>query len=197
MKLVVATGNPGKLEEFRRILTPLGVEVCSLREVGAALEVEETGETFLENAAIKADEVFRLTGLPAVADDSGLCVDALDGRPGVYSARYGGDAPYSQKMDMLLEELREVPAQRRGAQFVSAIYCRLDGDIVISCEGVCRGRMAFAPSGSGGFGYDPLFLVEGESFASLSPAQKDAVSHRGKALRDFVQKLRAHLRDAE
>lgn len=194
MELVIATGNRHKLEEFQRILTPLGVGVSGPDPDGPTLKVEETGGTFAENARIKAEAYFQATGKPAVADDSGLCVDALDGRPGVYSARYqGADTPYPQKLEALLEELRDVPEEKRTARFVCAICCVLDKNTVLTCRGECEGRIAYAPSGEGGFGYDPVFLWEGKSFASLTPAEKDASSHRGKALRAFAERIKAHL----
>jgi len=194
MELVIATGNRHKLEEFQRILAPLGVGVSGPDPDCPALKVEETGGTFAENARIKAEAYFRATGKPAVADDSGLCVDALDGRPGAYSARYqGADTPYPQKLGALLEELRDVPEEKRTARFVCAICCVLDEKTVLTCRGECEGRIAYAPSGEGGFGYDPVFLWEGKSFAALIPAEKDASSHRGKALRAFAEQIRAHL----
>lgn len=184
MRLVAATGNPNKLREFRRILAPLGIEVLSPREMGAAADAEETGATFAENARIKARALFEQVGLPVVADDSGLCVDALGGRPGVLSARYQGeDATYGEKMAALLEEMKGVPREKRTARFVCAIHCILDENTALDCEGTCEGEIGFAPSGDGGFGYDPLFLADGVSFASLPGEKKDALSHRGRALR--------------
>ena len=152
-EIIIATGNPNKVKEFARILTPLGYQVRSQKEVCPGLDVEETGTTFAENARLKAQAVFQKTGLSAIADDSGLCVDALEGRPGVYSARYGGeDTPYPAKMSALLQELEGVPGERRTAHFVSAICCVMgDGDI-IECEGACEGVIGFAPAGAGEIG---------------------------------------------
>lgn len=195
MELVIATGNRHKLEEFQRILAPLGVRVSGPDPDCPALEVEETGCTFAENARIKAEAYFWATGKPAVADDSGLCVDALDGRPGVYSARYqGADTPYPRKLEALLDELRDVPEEKRTARFVCAICCVLDENTVLTCREECEGRIAYTPSGEGGFGYDPVFLWEGKSFAALTPAEKDASSHRGRALRAFAEQIKAYMK---
>ncbi|MDR2932620.1 MAG: RdgB/HAM1 family non-canonical purine NTP pyrophosphatase [Oscillospiraceae bacterium] len=195
MKLLAATGNKLKLAEFRRILTPLGVEVLSLADVGQKLDVEETGATFMENAEIKARALRVKTGLPTVADDSGLCIDALNGRPGVYSARYGGaDTPHSRKIEMILDEMRDIPDEKRTARFVAAICCVWDDDTVISCEGAVEGRIGHGPTGANGFGYDPVFMVGNRSFAQFADREKDAVSHRGRALRTFYEKLEAHIR---
>ena len=186
MKIIIATRNAHKLREFDRILAPLGYEVVSQEEVCPGIEVEEDGVTFAENAEKKARAIFERTGLPTVADDSGLCVDALNGAPGVWSARYAGeghdDAANNRK---LLRELEGVPMQRRTARFVSAICCVLSPEEVIHCQGTCEGHIAFALQGDNGFGYDPLFLVGEESFAQLDGDRKDAVSHRGNALRQF------------
>jgi len=195
MELLVATGNKKKLEEFRRILEPLGIRVLSPGELGVALEVEETGETFAQNARLKAEAFFRHTGKPSVADDSGLCVDALGGRPGVCSARYQGeDAPYTEKMAALLAELNQVPDRERGAHFTCAIHCTLGEGAEIACQDSCRGAIGRAPSGSGGFGYDPLFCVGERSFADIPPGEKDAISHRGRALRRFAALLEEYIK---
>lgn len=196
MRLLAATGNRHKLEEFARILGPLGVEIVSPEEVGAHLAVEENGATFAENARIKARALFAATGIPTMADDSGLCVDALDGRPGIHSARYMGEnTPHSKKIAGLLRELEDVPAQRRTARFVAAICCILDQETELVCEGVCQGSIATAPSGDGGFGYDPIFLVGDCSFGQLPPDQKDEQSHRGRALRQLAALLRNQIPD--
>ena len=199
MKLLVATGNAHKLEEFARILAPMGFQLMMPADAGASLEgVVENGATFAENAAIKARALFERTGIPAVADDSGLCVDALDGRPGIHSARYmGEDTPHSEKIKGLLRELAGVPAERRTARFVASICCVLGKDEVIACEGSCEGVIGFAPSGGGGFGYDPVFYVGDKSFGELTPEEKDAVSHRGRALREFAEKMKTYLDNRE
>ena len=186
MKYVMATHNPNKLLELQRILEPLHIEAAT----ADLCDVEETGTTFAENAFLKARAACEQTGLPAVADDSGLAVDALDGVPGVYSARYAGpDATDTQRMEKLLDAIRDVPAERRTARFVSAICVVYPDGERIDVEGVCEGRVAFAPRGCDGFGYDPIFLVGDRTYAELSPAEKDAVSHRGKALRELAALL--------
>lgn len=197
MKLLVATGNRHKLQEFSRILSPLGIKTVSPADVGVELDVEETGTTFSENARIKAEALYKLTGLATVADDSGLCVDALDGRPGVYSARYMGDAPHSEKIKGLLGELENVPDDKRTARFMCAICGVLGDSDIIEASGSCEGKIAYEPSGEGGFGYDPIFLCGDKSFAALSDAEKDAVSHRGKALEEFAAKVGIYLKNKE
>ena len=195
MKLVLASKNPKKLVELNEILSALGVEVCSEADAGVDVEVEETGSTFEENSLLKAKSVMEASGLPAVADDSGLCVDALNGAPGVYSARYGGPSlDDAGRYRLLLENLRGQP---RGAKFVSVVTCCFPNGDVISARGECPGTIAFAPMGEGGFGYDPVFFLPGlkKTFAQLSPEEKNAISHRGKALRAFAEKLAAYLKE--
>lgn len=191
MKFIMATNNAHKVIELSRILLPLGIEVVSAKDAGITLDdVEETGTTFAENAFLKANAAFQKTGIPAVADDSGLCVDVLDGRPGIYSARYGGDlATDSEKNAKLLDELKDVDNEHRTAHFTSAICCILEDGTRIEVEGICDGKIAFEPHGSGGFGYDPIFMYGEKCYAELSGEEKDAVSHRGVALR----KLKAEL----
>ena len=191
MKFVIATHNQHKLQELQRILAPLGIEAIT----ADLSEVEETGTTFAENAFLKAQSACRETGLPAVADDSGLEVEVLDGRPGVYSARYAGEnATDAQRMEKLLGELEGVPAEKRGARFVSAVCCVFPDGERIQVEGECPGAIAFAPAGEDGFGYDPVFLCGEKTFAQMTAAEKDAVSHRGKALEKFSQALEAFLK---
>ncbi len=195
VKLVLASKNPKKLVELNEILSSLGVEVCSEADAGVDVEVEETGSTFEENSLLKAKAVMEASGLPAVADDSGLCVDALNGAPGVYSARYGGPGlDDAGRYRLLLENLRGQP---RGAKFVSVVTCCFPNGDVISVRGECTGTIAFAPMGEGGFGYDPVFFLPGlkKTFAQLSPEEKNAISHRGKALRAFAEKLAAYLKE--
>jgi XTP/dITP diphosphohydrolase len=189
MKLLIATGNPHKLEEFRRILAPLGIEAISAAEVGDIPDVEETGDTFEANAELKARAFYAATGLPSVADDSGLCIDALGGRPGVLSARYMGDVSHAEKIKGILREMISVPDEKRTARFVAAICCVLDDDTVLTCRGECEGRIGYAPKGHDGFGYDPIFMAGDKSFAELSDKEKDSLSHRGKALRLFAEML--------
>ncbi|HEX2986044.1 MAG TPA: RdgB/HAM1 family non-canonical purine NTP pyrophosphatase [Caproiciproducens sp.] len=184
---VIATHNPGKLKELQRILKPLHIDA-----VTAQLdEVEETGTTFAENAFLKADAACRQTGLPAVADDSGLMVDALDGAPGVYSARYAGEgASDRDRIQKLLYHLQDVPQEKRTARFVSAICCVYPNGERIDVQGECPGFIAFEPHGNGGFGYDPIFLVNGISFGELGAQEKDRISHRGIALRKLAECLK-------
>lgn len=191
MKFIIATNNQKKLKELERILNPLGINAVSAKDEGISLDdVEETGTTFAENAYLKAEAAFIKTGLPSVADDSGLCVDALDGRPGIYSARYAGEkATDGDKNNKLLSELNGVSEKDRTAHFTCAICCILPDGAKIEVEGRCEGSIAFEPHGNGGFGYDPIFKFGDKSYAELSSDEKDAVSHRGKALR----KLKAEL----
>jgi XTP/dITP diphosphohydrolase len=194
MKFVLASHNPGKLAEMQSILSGYGVEVVSPAEVGVSLEVEETGGTFGENAMLKAKAYCEASGLPAIADDSGLCVDALNGGPGVYSARYGGeDLDDRGRCMLLLSNLRGQTT--RAAHFSCAIACAFPDGRTLTTEGRCDGAIAFAPLGDGGFGYDPLFLLteKGKTFGQLSPEEKSAVSHRGKALAAFAAELGACL----
>ena len=194
MKLVLASKNQKKLAEMNRILTRLGVEVCSEAEAGVDLEVEETGTTFEENSLLKARAVMEASGLPAIADDSGLCVDALNGGPGVYSARYGGeDLDDRGRYMLLLSGMRGQTT--RAAHFSCAVACAFPNGDTLTAEGRCDGAIAFAPMGDGGFGYDPVFLVpeKGKTFGQLSAEEKSAISHRGKALAAFAEKLGTYL----
>lgn len=191
MKLVLATNNEGKVREFARILEPLGIEVMTQKQAGVHVSPEENGTTFAENARIKAMAVYEATGLPTVADDSGLCIDAMNGEPGVYSARYDGeDTPYEEKNRRIIESLNGVAEEKRTARFVAHITCVLSKDEILDCEGVCEGTIGHKPAGDGGFGYDPIFYVGDKSFAELDGEAKDKVSHRGKALEKLYQKLK-------
>ena len=194
MKFVLASQNAHKLQEMQAILAAQGVEVVLERDIGLHVEVEETGSTFGENALLKAKAVMEKSGLPAIADDSGICVDALNGAPGVYSARYGGEELDDvQRYRLLLEMLRG--QTNRAAHFTSHITCCFPNGDVIDAEGTCPGTIAFAPQGTGGFGYDPVFFVPKlrKTYAQLAPEEKAAVSHRGKALAEFAEKLREYL----
>ena len=195
MKLVLASKNKKKLVEMNDILSRLGVEVCSEAEAGVDVEVEETGTTFEENSLLKARAVMEASGMPAIADDSGLCVDALGGAPGVYSARYGGpELDDAGRYRLLLENLRG--QMTRTAKFVSVITCCFPNGDVICARGECPGTIAYAPQGEDGFGYDPVFFVPRlkKTFAQLSPEEKNAISHRGRALRAFQEKLEEYLK---
>lgn len=196
MKFIMATNNAHKVIELSRILLPLGIEVVSAKDAGITLDdVDETGTTFAENAFLKAQSAFSKTGMPVVADDSGLCVDALDGRPGIYSARYCGEgASDSEKNAKLLEELSNVDEKNRTAHFTSAVCCILQDGTRIDIEGRCNGKIAFEPHGDGGFGYDPIFMCGNRCYAELSAEEKDAVSHRGEALRKLKAELEKQLR---
>ena len=195
MKLVLSSKNKKKLVEMNDILSRLGIEVCSEAEAGVDVEVEETGTTFEENSRLKAEAVMKESGMPAIADDSGLCVDALGGAPGVYSARYGGEGLDDVgRYRLLLENMKgQMP---RTAKFVSVITCCFPNGDVISARGECPGTIAFAPMGEGGFGYDPVFFIPGlkKTFAQLTPEEKNAISHRGKALELFKAKLEEYLK---
>jgi XTP/dITP diphosphohydrolase len=197
--LVLATGNPHKVGEVRAILQPLGARVRSLADLGGELpEPVEDGATFEENARIKARGYAALTGLPCLAEDSGLEVDALGGAPGVYSARYAGAAGTRDECDRannekLLAALAGVPVERRTARFVCAMcLCLPDGRILAETRGTYEGRIADGPRGSNGFGYDPLLYLPdaGRTSAELTPAEKHARSHRGQAMRAMVEALR-------
>ena len=196
-QLVLASSNAGKLAEFNRLLADAGIEVVSQASLGVD-DAEETGLTFVENALLKARHAAQLTGLPALADDSGLCVDALGGAPGLYSARYAGShGDHAANIAKLLGELDDLPAEQRGAHFhctLVVVRHALDPDPLIA-QGRWRGTILDAPRGDGGFGYDPVFCdpVSGLAAAQLSPAQKNAASHRGLALAQLIPALPAFL----
>lgn len=195
MKFVLASKNAHKLTEMQSILGELGVEVVLESDVGVDIEVEETGTTFEENSLLKAKAVMEATGLPAIADDSGLCVDALDGAPGVYSARYGGEGLLDRRRYELVLEALKGQTDRR-AKFVSVVTACFPGGDVLSARGECPGTIAYAPQGDNGFGYDPVFFVPSlrKTYAQMSPEEKNAISHRGKALEKFKVELEGYLR---
>lgn len=199
MKFIIASNNQHKLIELSRILNPLGIEAVTAKQAGISLDdVEETGTTFAENAFLKAEAAYKKTGMPAIADDSGLSVDALDCRPGVYSARYAGENATDEDRYMkLLSELEGVEADKRTAHFTSSICCILPDGEKIAVEGVCDGVISTAPCGDGGFGYDPVFMVGDKSYAQLTAEEKDAVSHRGKALVKLKSALEEYLNSCE
>ena len=196
MKFIIATHNMKKQAEMQRILSPLGVEVLTAEMAGVTLtDVEETGATFEENAVLKAENGCSESGLPCIADDSGLSVDFLGGEPGVYSARYcgkhGDDEANIQK---LLKKLEGVPEEKRAARFVSVVcVCFPDGR-KLTVDGKCEGKIGFEKHGDNGFGYDPVFVVGQKSFAELSADEKDKISHRGNALRKLAQVLPEYLK---
>ena len=185
-KLVMATNNANKLREAKEILAPLGIEVLSQREAGADCDPEENGSTFAENALIKAKAVYEAVNLPTIADDSGLCVDAMDGRPGVHSARY---APKGEECAKLLCEMKGVPDEDRGAAFKCTI-CFIDESGHYEFTGSCKGSIGYEMRGSNGFGYDPVFMVNNRTMAELSAEEKNEISHRGAALRELYRFLK-------
>ncbi len=191
-KLVIASNNPGKLREFQFLLQPLGIEVVTQAELGIA-EAEEPHVTFVENALAKARHVSRLSGLPALADDSGICVEALGGAPGVFSARYAGEPKSDQRNnEKLLRELQGVTDRRAHYYCVLVLLRHADDPQPLIAEGEWRGEIAHAERGDGGFGYDPLFWLPelGKMSAELERDQKHALSHRGKALKVLLERLR-------
>ena len=192
--MVLASKNPKKLLELQAILSAQGIEVVLESQVGIDVDVEETGTTFEENAFLKAHAVMEASGLPAVADDSGLCVDALNGAPGVYSARYGEPGLDDVgRYRLLLENMRGQLDRR--CRFVSAICCCFPNGDRVEARGECPGTLAYAPKGSDGFGYDPIFFLpeRKKTFAELTAEEKNAISHRGRALEAFGEKLKAYL----
>lgn len=192
-KVVIATSNHGKLLEIRQILRSVPLELISMGEYwNSQVEIEETGSTFEENALIKAQWVYNKSGLWALADDSGLEVDALDGKPGVLSARFAGvNAGAEENNRKLLNELKNTPASDRSARFRCVMVLKTAPDRCLFSEGICEGRIGFEPHGSNGFGYDPLFFPErlDRTFAQLSSDEKHELSHRAKALKSLVEKL--------
>ena len=211
MLICAATGNAGKMKEIRRILEAQGHTVKSQKELGIVLEPDETGTTFAENALIKAKEICQASGLPTLADDSGLMVDALNGAPGVYSARYcGRHGDDEANNDKLLAELAEVPQEKRTAKFVSAVCLYLPSGKQVTYLGECPGFITFERKGDKGFGYDPLFVPEyvgleqggvaqntqHRTYAELEAFEKDAISHRGKAMALLDEHLAEFLQQA-
>ena len=193
MTVIAATGNEHKLKELKEILGKYGMTVISQEEAGfGGVEIVEDGESFEENSYIKASEIMELSGQIAIADDSGLEVDYLDGAPGVYSARYAGEHKSDvDNNNKLLKELEGVPAEQRTARFVSAVTMVYPDGKMLSARGICPGQILFEPRGTGGFGYDPLFLPDGldETFAECSQETKNTVSHRAKALENLERML--------
>lgn len=194
LPLVLATANPDKAAEIGYILGQLGVVL--LPRPGGVPDVEETGDTLVDNARLKAEAIRGATGLAAVADDTGLEVEALGGAPGVFSARYAGqDATYADNVAKLLAELARTPPAGRRARFVAVAFVSFPDSTEIWADGVVDGRIAEEPRGTGGFGYDPLFVPDegdGRTFAEMAPAEKHVFSHRGRALRALAEKLNGH-----
>ena len=191
MKLIIASNNKGKIREYKQILEPLGYEVVSQKEAGADIEVEETGTTFAENSQLKAQAIYDMFGCAVLADDSGLEIDALDGEPGVYSARYGGLDKDTERTALVLEKMKDVPEEKRGAHFTCSICFIDETGKMIMAEGKVFGTIAYEPKGENGFGYDPIFIYEGKTFAEHTAELKNSVSHRANALKDLEKKLGA------
>ncbi len=192
-RVVLASANAGKIRELEALLAPHGMHVVSQSDFHIP-SIEETGASFVENAILKARHAARLSGLAAIADDSGLMVDALGGAPGIYSARYAGEgASDSENLALLLSNMRDVPESRRGARFVCLVVymSHAEDACPVICEGIWPGRIGFAPAGDGGFGYDPVFYVEecGCTSAELEPARKNAISHRARAMQALLARL--------
>ena len=189
-KLVIASHNKGKIAEIRDMLLPFGIEVCSAVDLNLP-DVEETGTTFEENSRLKAITLAKISGLPCLADDSGLCVNALNGRPGVYSARYAPNRDFDKGMDLLLKEFAESGSADRGAYFACVMSLAMpDGECTVF-EGRVEGQIVTEKSGNGGFGYDPVFMPNGydKTFGHFSAEEKALVSHRGHAFAKFIEYL--------
>ncbi|MCI1856717.1 MAG: XTP/dITP diphosphatase [Sporolactobacillus sp.] len=187
-RLLIASNNQGKIREIKEILADFHVDIVSLHDLGIDIDVPETGSSFQENAALKAETLAARTKLPTLADDSGLSVDALGGEPGIFSARYSGPDKNSQRnIAKLLKKLTGVPTSRRAAHFICVIALSIPGKPTRFAEGRCDGVIAEAPRGRGGFGYDPVFFVPDrkQTFAEIRESEKDKISHRGRALREF------------
>lgn len=195
MDFLIATHNMKKRAELERILKPLGINVLTAEEAGVNLtDVEETGTTFEENAELKAVSGCKESGMPCIADDSGLMVDALDGAPGVYSARFaGGHGDDRKNNDKLMDCLKDVKAEDRTAKYVACVCCVFPDGRKFTVRGECHGVIGFEEKGSNGFGYDPLFYINGRAFAEFLPEEKDKISHRGNALRKLAEELPKYL----
>ena len=191
MDFILATNNMKKLAEMQRILSPLGINVVTAKMLGVTLEdVEEDGETFEDNAKLKARAACKEMNMPAIADDSGLCVDYLNGAPGIFSARFAGEHGNDEKNnDLLLEKLDGVPLEKRTAHYVCAICCTFPDGREIVVRGECNGVIGFERDGNEGFGYDPLFLVDGKAFGRYTAEEKDKISHIGNALSLLTKEL--------
>ena len=191
-KIIIATGNKGKAKEFETLFSPLGYKVLTLHDLEGATDVEETGTTFEENAVLKAEALCEQFNTMVIADDSGLMIDALDGRPGVYSARYAGEQKNDDaNIDKVLEELKDVPEENRTARFYCALAVAVPGEETMTVSGTVEGRIANGRQGENGFGYDPVFYVPdlGKMMAELKPEEKNAISHRANALKKLKELL--------
>lgn len=190
-KVVVATNNGNKVKEFKEIFKPLNIEIVSLRDLNIDIDVEETGATFQENAILKAKGIYEVAKVPVISEDSGLCIDVLDGRPGVYSKRYyDGKTEYEGNL-MILEELKGIPKENRTARYVAAL-CYYDGHNLITTEGLCEGIIADRTIGTNGFAYDPIFIATcyGKTFGELSEVEKNCISHRKRGIDVLLEKIK-------
>lgn len=196
-EMVIATKNKGKVKEFEALFERYGIKITSLLDINEPIpDIEETGTTFKENARLKAEGIAKVLNVPVVADDSGLAVDALEGRPGVYSARYAGEPTDDVKnYEKLLDELRDVPNEKRTARFICALALAIPGKETIFTEGTCEGTIAHEPKGTNGFGYDPVFIPEGYdcTMAQLEQSEKNRISHRYHALLQLEEWLKQQL----
>ena len=191
MKLIIASNNKGKIREYKQLLEPLGYDVISQSDAGINIEVEETGTTFAENSALKARAIHKLCKDCAVlADDSGLVVEALNGEPGVYSARYGGLETDNQRSALVLEKMKNVPDEKRNAYFACTIHFIDEIGKEIAVEGRVNGKIGYEPLGENGFGYDPIFMYGEKSFAQVDSEVKNSVSHRANALKKLIEELK-------
>ncbi|WAA10223.1 XTP/dITP diphosphatase [Fervidibacillus albus] len=187
-EIIIATKNPGKAKEFEKIFNPYGIRVKTLLDFPDAPDIAETGKTFAENAILKAEGISNLLNKPVIADDSGLTIDALNGRPGIYSARYAGEEKSDEKnIEKVLYELKDVVYEDRTAQFRCTIAVNIPGENSFTVEGICHGIILSEKRGTGGFGYDPIFYYpeKGKTFAELSAEEKNAISHRGRAIQNL------------
>ncbi|MDY3257679.1 MAG: RdgB/HAM1 family non-canonical purine NTP pyrophosphatase [Ruminococcus callidus] len=190
-KIVFASNNKGKIRELKDILSPMGIEVVSQREAGFDIEADETGTTFAENSAIKAKAIYELAKIPVLADDSGLCVDALDGQPGVYSHRFAGEnATDEEKCRYILEKLENVSDEKRTARFICDMCFIDENGREYHTEGRCEGKIGREEKGNNGFGYDPIFVVGNRTLAELEEAEKNKISHRAEALKKMKEILK-------
>lgn len=190
-KIIFASNNKGKIRELKDILSPMGIEVVSQREAGFDIEADETGTTFAENSAIKAKAIYELAKIPVLADDSGLCVDALDGQPGVYSHRFAGEnATDEEKCRYILEKLENVSDEKRTARFICDMCFIDENGREYHAEGRCEGKIGREEKGNNGFGYDPIFVVGNRTLAELEEAEKNKISHRAEALKKMKEILK-------
>ena len=199
MKIVIATHNKDKRKEMERALIGLNMEILSLEDFPNVGEIIESGKTLTENAIIKAQTVFDITGIPAISDDTGLSVDALNGAPGVYSARYAGEnATYTDNVEKLVDEMKNISSENRGAQF-KTVMVFIDKDTELIADGVVKGEITNASKGVGGFGYDPVFYIpeKEKTFAEMTIQEKNQISHRGIALRNLKEILHSYLNNLQ